>query len=63
MQSKQKLVFPKAAFTLLACGAFWASGIYLGQITLAGATFDLSLRAVVFAVLGLLMVWGALAKH
>jgi hypothetical protein len=62
MQSNQKLVFPKAAFTLLACGAFWASGIYLGKITLVGAIFDLSLRAAAFTILGLLMVWGALAK-
>lgn len=62
MQSKRRLTFPKAAFTLLACGAFWASGIYLGKITLAGATFDLGLRAAAFAALGLLMVWGALAK-
>jgi hypothetical protein len=54
---------PRWMFLGIAIGGAWASGLYLGQITQAGASSDLILRVVFFGLLSLLMAWGALRRR
>ncbi len=50
-------------FGLIAVGATWASGVYMGKLTMVGPTIDLLVRVLGFGVLGLVMAWGAWARR
>jgi hypothetical protein len=50
---------PWWVFAVIAVGALVASGIYLGIMSVEGPSTGDLVRAVVFAVLGLVMLWGA----
>jgi hypothetical protein len=50
-------------FVVLAVTAAGASGIYLGKMSVEGASMPLSIPALVFGVLGLVMAWGAIAAR
>ena len=54
---------PRWFFSILVAGAFVACGIYLGMIRVEGVSMGHGIRAVVFGVLGLLMLWGVLGKR
>jgi hypothetical protein len=54
---------PRWFFAILTVGALLASGIYLGMMRLEGATTGHIVRATVYGVFGLLMLWGALGKR
>jgi hypothetical protein len=47
----------------LSVGGAWASGIYLGKITIEGASTGLLIPTIGFGVMGLIMAWGALSKR
>jgi hypothetical protein len=50
-------------FAILTVGAFLASGIYLGLIRAEGSSTGYVVRAILYGVLGLLMLWGVLGKR
>ena len=50
---------PRWVFAVIAVGALVASGIYLGIMSVEGPSTGDLVRAVVFGVLGLVMLWGA----
>jgi hypothetical protein len=54
---------PRWLFTALTLGAFVACGIYIGIIRVEGASTGNLVRLAAFAALGLLMLWGALARR
>ena len=55
--------FPRWAFVILAMGAFWASGVYFGILSVEGVSSAILVRAVGFGVIGLPMAWGAIAAR
>lgn len=61
MENKQTGSLPRWMFLLLALGGAWASGIYLGKITIVGASSGLLIPTLAFAAMALLMGWGAYA--
>jgi hypothetical protein len=63
MEKKDVRVLPRWVFTLLAIGGAWASGIYLGKITIEGALTDLLIPTISFGLMAFLMAWGALAER
>jgi hypothetical protein len=63
MERNRTKTLPRWIFTLLSIGGAWASGIYLGKITIEGASMGLLIPVIGFAVLGLMMAWGALSKR
>jgi hypothetical protein len=54
---------PRWMFLLLSIGGAWASGIYLGKITIEGASTGLLIPMICFGVMGLIMAWGAYADR
>jgi hypothetical protein len=54
---------PRWMFLLLSIGGSWASGIYLGKVTIEGPLTDHLLPMISFAILGLIMVFGALSER
>jgi hypothetical protein len=50
-------------FLLLSVGGGWASGIYLGKITIEGTSTGLLIPMISFGVMGLIMAWGALSER
>jgi hypothetical protein len=62
MNKRDKRTFPQWLFLILAVGAIWASGIYLGKMTMEGTSTAYLLRVIGFGALGLVMAWGAIAK-
>jgi hypothetical protein len=54
---------PPWVFGLIAVGATWASGVFMGKMTLAGPSGDLLVRAVGYGMLALMMAWGAWARR
>jgi hypothetical protein len=50
-------------FLLLSIGGAWASGIYLGKITIKGASTGFLIPMICFGVMGLIMVWGVLSER
>ena len=61
MKTSEVHTLPRWMFLFLSVGGAWASGIYLGKLTTEGTTTGLLLPLVGFAVMGLLMAWGALS--
>ena len=62
MEKSRAKSFPRWAFLLLSIGGFWASGIYLGKISIEGASTGYLIPMICFGVLGVIMVWGALSE-
>jgi hypothetical protein len=50
-------------FLFLSVGGGWASGIYLGKITIEGASTVLLIPMIGFGVMGLIMTWGVLSER
>jgi hypothetical protein len=63
MEKSQVKALPRWIFTLLAIGGAWASGVYLGKITIEGASSGLLIPVVGFGLMAVLMAWGALAER
>ena len=62
MEKSRNRTPPRWLFTLLAIGGAWASGIYLGKVTITGASTALLLPMIGFAILVVFMSWGALTE-
>lgn len=60
MEKSRNRIPPRWMFLLLSIGGAWASGVYLGKITVEGALTGLLIPMVSFGAMGLIMVWGAL---
>jgi hypothetical protein len=63
MEKSRVQTFPRWAFMLLSIGGAWASGIYLGKISIAGASTGLLVPVIGFGLMGFLMAWGALFER
>jgi len=63
MEHKSKRIFPRCIFVILAIGGLLASGIYIGIVTVEGATGTRIAQIVGFGVWGLLMLWAALSRN
>lgn len=59
MENDQVRTLPRGLFLFLAVGGAWASGIYLGKMTVAGASAGLLIPVIAFSLMALLMAWGA----
>lgn len=63
MDNSKEKNLPRWAFTLLAVGTAWASGIYLGKISIAGTSSSLLIPLIAFGLVALIMGWGALTRR
>jgi len=54
---------PRWMFLLLTIGGAWASGVYLGKITIEGASTGLLIPMISFGVMSLIMAWGAISER
>jgi hypothetical protein len=63
MEKSRARIPPRWMFLLLSVGGAWASGIYLGKITIEGASTGLLIHTISFGVMSLIMAWGALSKR
>ena len=63
MEKNRGRIPPRWMFLLLSVGGAWASGIYLGKITIEGASTGLLVPMIGFGVVGLVMAWGSVAKR
>ena len=63
MQNNQSRNLPRWMFLTLCIGGSWASGIYVGKITIEGVSSATLIPMIGFGVLSLLMAWGALADR
>jgi len=63
MSNHGNRTLPRWMFTILALGTIWASGIYLGIMSIEGTSSALLTRLIGFGLLGLLMFWGAVTKR
>jgi len=61
MEKSRIRIPPRWMFLLLSVGGAWASGVYLGKITIEGASTGLLIPMISFGVMGLIMAWGAYA--
>ena len=62
MEKSSVKVPPRWMFLLLSIGGAWASGIYLGKISIEGASTGHLIPMICFGVLSAITVWGALAE-
>ena len=63
MKKTHAKTLPRWIFTLLSIGGAWASGIYLGKISIAGASTALLVPVIGFGLMAFLMAWGAIAER
>lgn len=63
MEKTRTKNLPRWIFTLLSIGGAWASGIYLGKLSIEGASAELLVPLVGFGLMSFLMTWGALAER
>ena len=63
METSSTRTFPRWTFLILSIGGAWASGIYLGKMTIEGSSTELLIPAISFGVMSLLMAWGALSRR
>jgi len=63
MEKSRVRIPPRWMFLLLSVGGAWASGIYLGKITIEGASTGLFILMISFGVMGLIITWGALSER
>lgn len=61
MENHRSGTLPHWMFLLLSLGGAWASGIYLGKMTIVGASTGLLIPTLAFAAMALIMGWGAYA--
>jgi hypothetical protein len=61
MENDQTQTLPRWMFLLLTIGGAWASGIYLGKMTIAGISTGLLIPTLLFGAMALIMAWGAYA--
>ena len=54
---------PQWMFLFISVGGAWASGIYLGKISIEGASTGLLIPMVGFGVMSLILAWMALSKR
>jgi hypothetical protein len=54
--------FPRWGFVLLSIAGSWVSGIFLGQVSIEGASVNNLVRVIAFGAFSLLMACGAIAK-
>lgn len=60
--NKKNRRFPRWLFALIAVGGLLASGLFLGILSVEGATTTRILQSVGFGCLGLIMLWGAISR-
>lgn len=63
MENSRVKVLPRRMFLLLSIGGAWASGIYLGKVTIEGSLTGNLVPMISFGLLGLIMVFGALSER
>lgn len=63
MEKSRSRTPPRWMFLLLSIGGAWASGVYLGKITIEGTSLGLLVPLISFGVLGLIMVFGTLSER
>ena len=63
MKDEKKQLPPWWMFAAISIGAFLASGIYVGIMSVEGFTGVHLAQAIGFGVLGLLMSWGSYARR
>ena len=63
MEKSRTRVPPRWMFLFLSVGGAWASGIYLGKITIEGASTGHLIPMIGFGVMGLIMAWGTLSER
>ena len=63
MERNRAKALPRWIFTLLSIGGAWASGIYLGKMTVEGASTVHLIPTICFGVMGLILAWGALRER
>jgi hypothetical protein len=63
MEKARVRTFPRWLFMILSIGGAWASGIYLGKISVTGFTLEFLIPAIVFGVMSLIMAWGVLGSR
>lgn len=63
MEKSRSRIPPRWMFLMLSIGGAWASGIYLGKITIEGTSTGLLIPMICFGVMGLIMAWGALSER
>jgi hypothetical protein len=61
--NKNKQVFPRWIFAVIAIGSLLAAGIFLGILSVEGASTARVLQFAGFGLLGLIMFWGAYNRH
>jgi hypothetical protein len=62
MENSRAKSLPRWMSLLLSIGGAWASGIYLGKISIEGASTGNLIPMICFGVLGAIIVWGALSE-
>jgi hypothetical protein len=63
MEKSRVRSLPRWMFLLLCIGGSWASGIYLGKISIEGATTGNLIPMICFGILGLIMAFGAVSER
>lgn len=63
MEKSRVRSLPRWTFLLLCIGGSWASGIYLGKITIEGATTEFLIPMICFGIMGLIMAFGAVSER
>ncbi len=63
MKNKNSYATPRWLFAVIAIGAFIAMGIYIGIMSVEGATNNHLIKVSAFGIVGILMFWGAYAKR
>ena len=63
MTDKPRIQPPSLFLLVIAIGAFVACGIYLGVMRVEGVSTGDLIRAVGFGVVGVLILWIAIARH
>ncbi|HEY48360.1 MAG: hypothetical protein AMJ88_12730 [Anaerolineae bacterium SM23_ 63] len=62
MEENRVRKFPRWGFVLLSIAGSWASGIFLGQVSIEGVSINDLVRVIAFGAFSLLMACGAIAK-
>jgi hypothetical protein len=63
MGKKEKSLFPRWLFAILAIGGLLASGIFIGIMSVDGFTSLRLAQVAGFSILGLIMFWGAIHQR
>ncbi len=63
MEKSRVRIPPRWMFLFLSVGGGWASGIYLGKISIEGASTGLLIPMISFGVMSMIMAWGALSER